>query len=92
MNNSNSLTRFHKSRFYILIVFLVIFGFVLIVKLIHLQFYSNTEGLGIAPEALVKNIVLVPSHGDIYAADGNILATSMLLVSYDTLNRNPLHP
>tara|TARA_B100000989_G_scaffold173780_1_gene130298 strand:+ start:1147 stop:3135 length:1989 start_codon:yes stop_codon:yes gene_type:complete len=77
MNNSNSLTRFHKSRFYILIVFLVIFGFVLIVKLIHLQFYSNTEGLGIAPEALVKNIVLEPSHGDIYAADGNILATSV---------------
>tara|TARA_B100000886_G_scaffold338871_1_gene302746 strand:- start:243 stop:2231 length:1989 start_codon:yes stop_codon:yes gene_type:complete len=77
MNNSNSLTRFHKSRFYILIGFLVIFGFVLISKLIHLQFYSNTEGLGIAPEALVKNIVLEPSHGDIYAADGNILATSV---------------
>ena len=77
MNNSNSLTRFHKSRFYILIGFLVIFGFVLIGKLIHLQFYSNTEGLGIAPEALVKNIVLEPSHGDIYAADGNILATSV---------------
>ena len=77
MNNSNSLTRFHKSRFYFLISFLVIFGFVLIGKLIHLQFYSNTEGLGIAPEALVKNIVLEPSHGDIYAADGNILATSV---------------
>ena len=77
MNNSNSLARFHKSRFYLLISFLVIFGFVLIGKLIHLQFYSNTEGLGISPEALVKNIVLEPSHGDIYAADGNILATSV---------------
>ena len=77
MNSSNSLARFHKSRFYLLISFLVIFGFVLIGKLIHLQFYSNTEGLGIAPEALVKNIVLEPSHGDIYAADGNILATSV---------------
>ena len=77
MNNSYPLARFHKSRFYLLISFLVIFGFVLIGKLIHLQFYSNTEGLGIAPEALVKNIVLEPSHGDIYAADGNILATSV---------------
>ena len=77
MNNSYSLARLHKSRFYLLISFLVIFGFVLIGKLIHLQFYSNTEGLGIAPEALVKNIVLEPSHGDIYAADGNILATSV---------------
>ena len=77
MNNSNSLARFHMSRFYLMISFLVIFGLVLIGKLIHLQFYSNTEGLGIAPEALVKNIVLEPSHGDIYAADGNILATSV---------------
>ena len=37
----------------------------------------NAEGLGIAPEALVKNVVLEPSRGDIYAADGNILATSV---------------
>ena len=26
---------------------------------------------------LVKNVVLEPSRGDIYAADGNILATSV---------------
>ncbi|MDA8947866.1 transpeptidase family protein [Flavobacteriaceae bacterium] len=77
MNDTNSLTGFHKSRFYLLISCLVIFGFVLMGKLIHLQFYSNTEGLGIAPEALVKNVVLEPSRGDIYAADGNILATSV---------------
>ena len=81
MNNSNSLNRFHKSRFYLLISFLAIFGFVLIGKLIYLQFYSNTEGLGIVPETLVKNVVLEPSRGDIYAADGNILATSV--ASYD---------
>ena len=77
MNNSNSLTYFHKLRFYLLISFLVIFGFVLIIKLIHLQFYSNAEELDITPETLVKNVVLEPSHGDIYAADGNILATSV---------------
>ena len=81
MNNSNSLNGFHKSRFYLLISFLAIFGFVLIGKLIYLQFYSNTEGLGIVPETLVKNVVLEPSRGDIYAADGNILATSV--ASYD---------
>lgn len=77
MNEVNPLTGFHRSRFYLLISFLIIFGFVLIGKLIHLQFYSNTEGLGIAPETLIKNVVLEPSRGDIYAADGNILATSV---------------
>lgn len=77
MNNSDPLYGFHKSRFYLLISFLVIFGFILIGKLVQLQFYSETEGLGIAPEALVKNVVLEPSRGDIYSSDGNILATSV---------------
>ena len=34
-------------------------------------------GLGLEPDSLVKNIVLEPSRGNIYAADGNILATSI---------------
>src|SRR6056300_4373 len=77
MSDSNTHIGFYKSRFYLLVSCLVIFGFVLIGKLVYLQFYTNTEGLGIAPEALVKNVVLEPSRGDIYAADGNILATSV---------------
>ena len=77
MSDSKTYTGFYKSRFYLLVSCLVIFGFVLIGKLVYLQFYTNTEGLGIAPEALVKNVVLEPSRGDIYAADGNILATSV---------------
>jgi len=77
MNDSSTSSGFYKSRFYLMVIGLVLFGFILIGKLIHLQFYSNTEGLGIAPETLVKNVVLEPSRGDIYAADGNILATSV---------------
>ena len=77
MSDSNTHIGFYKSRFYFLVSCLVIFGFVLVGKLVYLQFYTNTEGLGIAPEALVKNVVLEPSRGDIYAADGNILATSV---------------
>ena len=77
MNELNQNDGFKKSRFYLLIGFLVLFGFVLIGKLIYLQFYSNNEGLGIAPETLVKNVILEPSRGDIYAADGNILATTV---------------
>ena len=70
-------TGFYKARFLFISVCLLVFGFVLIGKLVYIQFYSNNEGLGIAPEALVKNVVLEPSRGDIYAADGNILATSV---------------
>lgn len=77
MNELNQNDGFKKSRFYLLIGFIVLFGFVLIGKLIYLQFYSNNEGLGIAPETLVKNVILEPSRGDIYAADGNILATTV---------------
>ena len=46
-------------------------------KLFHIQFYENETGLGIEPESIVKNVILEPSRGNIYASDGNILATSI---------------
>ena len=64
-------------RFYLLATFMLLFALVLVGKLIHIQFYENDKGLGLAPETLVKNVVLAPSRGNIYAADGNILATSI---------------
>ncbi len=77
MTKETSHTGFYKARFFFISACLLVFGFVLIGKLVYIQFYNNNEGLGIAPEALVKNVVLEPSRGDIYAADGNILATSV---------------
>lgn len=77
MSKENAHIGFRKSRFYTISIGLMLFGFLLIGKLIYIQFYSNNDGLGIAPETLVKNVVLEPSRGDIYAADGNILATSV---------------
>ena len=65
------------SRFYLVITGLTLFGFLLIGKLLHIQFYDQDQGLGIDPESIVKNVILEPSRGNIYAADGNILATSV---------------
>ncbi len=65
------------SRFYLVVTGLVLFGFLLIGKLLHIQFYEQDQGLGIDPDSIVKNVILEPSRGNIYAADGNILATSV---------------
>ena len=65
------------SRFYLVVTGLVLFGFLLIGKLLYIQFYEQDQGLGIDPDSIVKNVILEPSRGNIYAADGNILATSV---------------
>ncbi len=77
MNKESSQIRKLMHRFYLLAFGLFSFALVLIGKLIYIQFYENDLGLVLAPEALVKNVVLEPSRGNIYAADGNILATSI---------------
>ena len=77
MNKESSHSRELMNRFYILAFGLFFFALILIGKLIYIQFYENDLGLGLAPEAIVKNVVLEPSRGNIYAADGSILATSI---------------
>jgi cell division protein FtsI (penicillin-binding protein 3) len=77
MNNQQSFSRGLMQRFYLLASLLFVFALVLIGKLIYIQFYESTKGLGLDPEWLVKNVVLEPSRGNIYAVDGNILATSI---------------
>jgi len=76
MENSATTSKV-MSRFYLVVTGLVLFGFLLIGKLLHIQFYEQDQGLGIDPDSIVKNVILEPSRGNIYAADGNILATSV---------------
>ncbi len=64
-------------RFYLLVVTLSLFAFLLIGKLIYIQFCQNNDSVSLSPEAIIKNVVLEPSRGNIYASDGNILATSI---------------
>ncbi|MGA1150094.1 MAG: penicillin-binding protein [Flavobacteriaceae bacterium] len=76
MENSTTTSKV-MSRFYLVVTGLVLFGFLLIGKLLYIQFYEQDQGLGIDPDSIVKNVILEPSRGNIYAADGNILATSV---------------
>ena len=64
-------------RFYLLVVGLTLFAFVLIGKLIYIQFYIGEKGVNVGSGTIIKNVVLEPSRGNIYSADGNILATSI---------------
>ena len=77
MSEEQNFSKKLMQRFYLLVVFILIFSFILIFKLFHIQFYENETGLGIKPKSIVKNVILEPSRGNIYASDGNILATSI---------------
>ena len=61
MNKESSQIRELMHRFYLLAFGLFSFALVLIGKLIYIQFYENDLGLVLAPEALVKNVVLEPT-------------------------------
>ncbi len=77
MNDKQNFFKRLMLRFYFFTSLLLFFSFLLIGKLVYIQFYQNNEGLDIQPDTLVKNVVLEPSRGDIFSADGNILATSI---------------
>lgn len=77
MSEEQNFLKKLMQRFYLLVTSILIFSFILIFKLFHIQFYENETGLGIEPESIVKNVILEPSRGNIYASDGNILATSI---------------
>ena len=77
MSEEQNFLKKLMQRFYLLVTLILIFSFILIFKLIHIQFYENETGLDIEPESIVKNVILEPSRGNIYASDGNILATSI---------------
>ncbi len=77
MSEKQNFSKKLMQRFYLLVLFILIFSFILIFKLFHIQLYENETGLGIEPESIVKNVILEPSRGNIYASDGNILATSI---------------
>ena len=77
MSEEQNFSKKLMQRFYLLVTLILIFSIILIFKLFHIQFYENETGLGIEPESIVKNVILEPSRGNIYASDGNILATSI---------------
>ena len=77
MTDKKDSTSSIMSRLYLLVSFLGCFAVVLIAKLIYIQFYFDSDGVEFSSNQIIKNVVLEPSRGNIYASDGNILATSV---------------
>ena len=64
-------------RSYLVTFLLFVFSTVLIGKLIHLQFFQGEKYRELASKRTLKNDILQPSRGNIYADDGSIMATSV---------------
>lgn len=65
------------NRAYLIALGLMIFSFLLIAKLVHIQFLEGDKYRDIASKRMLKKDILQPSRGNIFADDGSILATSM---------------
>ena len=64
------------NRAYLIALGLMIFSFLLIAKLVHIQFLEGDKYRDIASKRMLKKDILQPSRGNIFADDGSILATS----------------
>lgn len=65
------------NRFYLFVVGLFLFAFVLVGKLIFIQTQEGDHYRALAKQRTVKNFVLAPSRGNIYADDQSLLATTV---------------
>ena len=64
-------------RSYLVAFGLMLFSFLLIAKLFHIQFSEGDKYREIALKRNLKKDILQPSRGNIFSDDGSILATSM---------------
>ena len=65
------------NRSYFVAFGLMLFSFILIAKLIQIQFSEGDKYREIASKRTLKKDIIKPSRGNIFADDGSILATSM---------------
>ena len=65
------------NRSYFVAFGLMLFSFILIGKLIQIQFSEGDKYREIASKRTLKKDIIKPSRGNIFADDGSILATSM---------------
>ena len=69
--------KYLMNRSYFVAFGLMLFSFILIGKLIQIQFYEGDKYREIASKRTLKKDIIKPSRGNIFSDDGSILATSM---------------
>lgn len=65
------------TRFYFVAAFLTLLLFSILFRVFHIQNIEGDKYRQLATELTVKQDVVYANKGNIYAADGNLLATSM---------------
>lgn len=64
-------------RAYLVAGFLVLFAGGIIYKLVEIQFVKGQEYISMAEESTVKSFEIFANRGNVYTADGSLLATSV---------------
>ena len=65
------------NKFYVIVVLMTLFFVVIIFRLFKLQYVEGDKYRRLSQEKTVKNDTIFANRGNVYAADGNLLATSM---------------
>ena len=70
-------TKTITNRFYLVVLGMFVFACLLVYKLFVIQFSEGDYYRDLAQQRTVKNFVLQPSRGNIYADDESLLATTV---------------
>ena len=65
------------TRFYIVAGFMTLFLLAIIFRVVNIQYAQGAKYKKLATELTIKQDTIKANKGNVYAADGNLLATSM---------------
>lgn len=65
------------NRLYFIAGCMFIFALLVVFKLMRIQFVQGNQYRNLAEERTIKNVVIPANRGNVYAADGSLLATSV---------------
>ncbi len=79
MNNEKNIL----NRLYFVTGCMFVFAILVIFKLVSIQFVDGDKYRHLAEDRTIKNVVIPANRGNVYSANGNLLATS--IPKYDIL-------
>jgi len=65
------------NRLYFVAGIMFVFAFLVVYKLIDIQFIQGDKYRDLAEQRTIKNVIIPANRGNVYAADGSLLATSI---------------
>lgn len=65
------------NKLYVIAILMALFFVVIVFKIFNLQYVNGDKYRKLAEETTVKNDTIFANRGNVYASDGNLLATSM---------------